>query len=307
MHQAQVQTWGQAPRCVTVPELPPPAANESRIRVLAVAIHQVVRSRATGTHYSSGSLPFVPGVDGIGELVESGQKVYWLSMDTGCLAEYVNMPKRNVRTLPEGMNVVQAAAIVNPALSSWMAFQTRVTKPLRGEFSVLILGATSASGRVAITMARKFGAGRVVGVARNRAALESLGLDDCIVAADKAEETDFSKLGDVDVILDYVYGSVAVRALTALKSRVPTSYVHIGGLSREQDIMLPGAVLRSKNLTIRGSGPGAWAMHEVAESMDELLEMVKSIPEQPVRVAKFADVEKVWNEASSGGRLVFVP
>ncbi|KAK4580450.1 hypothetical protein LTR86_000653 [Recurvomyces mirabilis] len=306
MHQAQVEAWGSAPRYISVPDLSPPAEDEIRIKVLAAGVHQVVRSRATGKHYTSGTPPHIPGVDGIGE-TEDGKKVYWFSMDRGCFANWVNMPKRNIRMLPEGTDPVQAAAVINPALSSWMAFKSRVNLPLPQGFSVLILGATSASGRVAVEIARSFGAGRVVGVARDGGKLGSVeGLDERIVVGEKVEETDFSKLGDVDVILDYVYGPLAAHCLASLKSRRPTSYVHIGMLSG-QDLVLPGAVIRSKNLTIRGSGPGSWAMHEMAESIDGLLGLVKGIPKQPVKVAKLSDIETVWGEGVKEGRLVFVP
>ncbi|KAK3671661.1 hypothetical protein LTR78_008394 [Recurvomyces mirabilis] len=306
MHQAQVEAWGSAPRYISVPDLPPPAEDEIRIKVLAAGVHQVVRSRASGKHYTSGTPPHIPGVDGIGE-TEDGKRVYWFSLDRGCFAEWVNMPKRNIRMLPEGTDPVQAAAVINPALSSWMAFQSRVNLPLPQGFSVLILGATLASGRVAVEIARGFGAGKVVGVARDRGKLGSVeGLDERIVVAEKVEETDFSKFGDVDVILDYVYGPLGAHCLASLMSRKPTSYVHIGMLSG-QDLVLPGAVIRSKNLTIRGSGPGSWAMHEMAESIDGLLGLVKRIPKQPIKAAKLEDIETVWGEGVKEGRLVFVP
>ncbi|TKA81744.1 hypothetical protein B0A55_01124 [Friedmanniomyces simplex] len=210
-------------------------------------------------------------------------------MERGTMADRVNIPKRNVRPLSEGTDPVQAAGIINPALSSWMAFKTR-TKDLPAHFTVLIVGATSASGRVAISLARALGAKRVIGAGRNKSTMETLGLDDTVVIADKSEETDWSALGDVDVILDYVYGPVTAHLLTSLKSRRATQHVHVGALSG-QDLLLPGAVLRSKNLTIRGSGPGAWAMHEMAQSIDELLALVKGIPEQPIKLAKLEDIE----------------
>ena len=130
-------------------------------------------------------------------------------------------------------------------------------------------------------------------------------MDEYIVLADEAEMTDFSKIGDVDVILDYVYGPLTVHLLSSLKSTRPVQYIHVGGLSGSMDISLPGSVLRSKNLTIRGSGPGAWSMRDVARTIDQMLEAVKIIPEQPIRVVKLQDIEKAWGEAGDG-RLVIV-
>ncbi|KAK1062447.1 hypothetical protein LTR74_010286 [Friedmanniomyces endolithicus] len=303
MHQAQVQEWGQAPKCIEASETAP-EPDETRITVLATGVHQVVRSRAAGKHYSSGTPPHVPGVDGVGK-TDDGQLVYWFSMECGTMADHVNIPKRNVRSLPKRTDPIQAAGIVNPALSSWMAFKTR-TENLPEDFTVLIVGATSASGRVAISLSRALGAKKVIGAARNKSVLDTLGLDTTVVLADKPEDTKWSSLGDVDVILDYVYGPVTAHLLASLNSRRPTQYVHIGGLSG-QKLFLPGAILRSKNLTIRGSGPGAWRMQDVAESIDELLEVVKGIPEQPIKLVKLKDTEAVWDEPVTAGRLVIEP
>ncbi|KAK5172660.1 uncharacterized protein LTR77_002780 [Saxophila tyrrhenica] len=303
MHQAQVTEWGQAPKYIEVVDLPSPAADEVRIRVLAAGTHQVVRSRASGTHYTSGQLPHVPGIDGTGT-TDDGKLVYFSSFDTGSFSEYVNMDKRRALPVPDGLDPVQVAGITNPAMSSWMALKAR-TNDLPKDFTVLIVGATSASGRVAIPLARGLGAKRVIGAARNKAALDTLGLDETVIIANEPEKTDFSTLGDVDVILDYVYGPVTIHLFNSLKSHRPVQYVEIGGLD-STEMMLPSSILRSKNITIRGSGPGAWSMQEVVETMPDMLTALKDVPEQPVKTVKLADVEKKWNNAGSE-RLVFVP
>ncbi|KXL50707.1 hypothetical protein M433DRAFT_1733 [Acidomyces richmondensis BFW] len=302
MHQAQVNEWGLPPRCTEVSEPPPPGAGEVRVKVKAVGVHRVVRSRAAGKHYTSGTPPHIPGIDGVGT-TEDNQTVYWASFDTPSMVEYVNLPAKIVKRLPTGTDPVQAAGMINPAMSSWMAFKSRA-EDLPPDFTVLILGATSASGRVAIPLARALGAKRVVGAARNKAALDDLGLDASIVIAENATETDFSALGDVDVILDYVYGPLTVHLFNVLKSNTPVQYVHIGSLAA-LEISLPGAVLRSKNLTIRGSGPGAWSMQEVVQSMDQLLPLVKDLPKQPIKTVRLEDVEKAWN-SQNDERLVVV-
>ena len=304
MHQAQVTEWGQLPKYAEVSEPPAPAPNETRVKVVATGLHQVVRSRASGQHYSSGPLPHVPGIDGVGT-TDDGKNVYFMSMDVGTMAEYINMPKRNIMPLPDGVDPIQAAGITNPALSSWMAFKARTTN-LPKDFSVLILGATSASGRVAIPLARSLGAKRIVGAARNKNKLDTLGLDESIVIEDEVEKTDFSTVGDVDVVLDYIYGPLAVHFFSSIKPRTPVQYVHIGGLSGVMEISLPGAVLRSRNLTIRGSGPGAWSLQEVASVMPDMLAAFKNVPEQPLKVEKLENVESVWTNGSSD-RVVFVP
>lgn len=304
MHQAQITEWGQAPRYTEVPEPSAPGPDDVRVKLIASGLHRVVQSRAAGKHYSSGPLPHIPGVDGIGT-TDDGMTIYFSSFSVGAMSEYINVPKRSVMPLPEGVDPTQAAGVVNPAMSSWMAIKTRTTNLMK-DFSVLILGATSASGRVAIPLARHLGAKRIVGAARNESALESLDLDESVITVDDVEKTDFSAVGDVDVILDYVYGPLTTHLLNSLKTTKPVDYVHIGSLGGALEIALPGAVLRSKNLTIRGSGPGAWSMQEAGATLPEMLVALKDVPKQPVRVAKLADVETEWNNTSSE-RLVFVP
>jgi NADPH:quinone reductase-like Zn-dependent oxidoreductase len=76
MKAAVVMGAGQTPRYADFSE-PTPAAGESKITVTAAAISQVVRSRASGRHYSSsGQFPLVAGVDGVGRL-DDGGRVYF--------------------------------------------------------------------------------------------------------------------------------------------------------------------------------------------------------------------------------------
>ncbi|KAI5367631.1 putative GroES-like superfamily, polyketide synthase, enoylreductase domain-containing protein [Septoria linicola] len=303
MRQAQISTWGGKPKLLEVHDLPPPEPDEVRIKIEATGVHRVVRSRATGKHYTSGKLPHIPGIDGVGT-TDDGRRVYFCDFTTGSISEYINVPICSVYPVPDGVDARQIAGAINPAMSSWMAFKER-TSNLPKDFTVLILGATSASGRVAIPLARALGAKQVIGAARSRAALDTLGLDRTIVVASEAEQTDFSNLDDVDVVLDYVYGPLAVHLFKSLMTPKPVQYVHIGALSNTE-ISLPGEVLRSKDITIRGSGPGAWKMSSFAQTLPDLLAAMSSIPEQPVKVAKFEDVEREWHY-SGPDRLVFVP
>ncbi|KAL8947560.1 MAG: hypothetical protein Q9222_006174, partial [Ikaeria aurantiellina] len=207
------------PRFASTSKPPEPEASSGlvQLKVLATGLHRLVRSRATGQHYSSTGVPNIPGIDGVGETPD-GQRVFFLCFkDGGSFAEYINVPRKMTWPLPSGLDPVHAAGLVNPALSSWMAMTARCDN-LPPDFSVLIMGATSASGRLAIPLARALGAKRIIGCARNEEKLKTLeGLDDCIILQDPAGSSEFSQLGHVDVILDYVYGPAAVQLLKSLK------------------------------------------------------------------------------------------
>ncbi len=77
MKAAIVRAAGQTPVYGDFAE-PAPSPGEDRIHVTAAAISHVVRSRASGSHYSSsGQFPFVAGIDGVGRL-DDGRRVYFV-------------------------------------------------------------------------------------------------------------------------------------------------------------------------------------------------------------------------------------
>jgi NADPH:quinone reductase-like Zn-dependent oxidoreductase len=307
MHTVQVTQWGEGPKYTEAPtpELPLRDSNLVQIKLQATGLHQVVRARAQGTHYSAKTLPHTPGVDGVG-LTTSGQQVYFhtFGVPTGSFTEIINVPKEDVAPLPEGVDAVQVAAATNPMLSSWMALRRRTTN-LPTNFSVLIIGATSASGTVAIDVARHLGAKRVIGLARNMSALKERGLDEAIQIKDPVEETDLSKIGHVDVILDYVYGPITAHVLGSLKPTAPVQFVQIGTLGTPT-MELTASILRSKDITMRGTGPGSWSMGDLRAELPALAMGTKALRPIAVKVSKLSDIESAW-EGETKERMVFVP
>jgi hypothetical protein len=95
-----------------------------------------------------------------------------------------------------------------------------------------------------------------------------------------------------------------VHLLSSLNSSVPTQYVHIGSLAT-LEVSLPGVVLRSKDITIRGSGPGSWKMKDLKEDFSAILNVLKDVRDTKIKFVKLVDVEKPWNEGEE--RMVFVP
>jgi NADPH:quinone reductase-like Zn-dependent oxidoreductase len=203
MLSAEVTEWGQTPKPVKViPPQTPVNDSETEIRVLAAGLHQLVRSRAAGKHYTATELPHRPGVDGVGVNVSTGKNVYFSLLGTtgGSYAEIVNAPTRSIVELPDGVDPVVAAAMINPVMASWMALRKRVDLKENG-FKVFINGVTTASGKIAIKVARHLGATSVVGSARNEEALSKLDLDASVVLASTPTETDFSSAADADIVL----------------------------------------------------------------------------------------------------------
>lgn len=179
MKAAVLYTLGDAPRCEDFPE-PTPNKDEALVRVRAASLKNSDKMMADGSHYDSlRQLPAVVGLDGVGVL-EDGTRVCWGAPrpPNRTMAETTVVPRALCLPAPDAVDDLTAAALPNPAMSSWPALAWRA-KLQPGEM-VLILGATGVAGRLAVQVARHLGAGRVVGAGRNAdalAALAGLGAD----------------------------------------------------------------------------------------------------------------------------------
>src|SRR5215470_159190 len=173
MNAAVVSSFSAPPRYTTFAD-PQPGDGDLIVSVKAAGLHPIVRTLANGTHYgSTGELPFIPGVDGAGQL-EDGTRVYFGTTRPpyGTFAEKAVTARWICIPLPDGLDEVTAAGIANPAISSWAALKARA-KFVAGE-SVLILGATGIAGKLSVQIAKRLGARRVVAAGRNPRALEQL-------------------------------------------------------------------------------------------------------------------------------------
>jgi len=312
---AVVRGVGQTPAYGEFPE-PTPAAGETRIAVKAAALSQVVRSRASGAHYSSsGQFPFVVGVDGVGRL-DDGGRVYFLlpRAPYGSMAEKTVAPSVHCVPLPDELDDVTAAAIANPGVSSWAALRERAKlKP--GE-TVLINGATGAAGRLAVQIAKHLGAKKVIATGRNVNALHALaplGADATIALLENeaALEESFKQqfAEGVDVVIDYLWGKSAERLLIAgAKAGAdakPIRFVQIGSLGGP-DITLPSAVLRSSAIELMGSGIGSIPPARLIAAIDGVLRAtVRAGFKIAVKAVPLSEIERAWQDEDSTKRTVF--
>lgn len=296
MKAAVVKAFGEAPVFEDFEE-PAPGPDEVVGRVTAAGLHVLVKGLAAGKHYASdGVLPMIPGVDGVARLPD-GRRVYFggLRGKFGTMAERAAVDRRAF-TLPEAGTDAHYAAVVNPGMSSWLALRQRA-RFSAGE-SVLVLGATGASGRLALQVARRLGAGRVIAAGRDGAALERLDADVRI----PLEAAAIAGIGPVDVVLDYLWGEVAEMTLVSL-AKGATRYVQIGAMAGDP-IRLPSALLRSSAISIMGSGLGSIPWEALIREVPRFLEVASSLQldfdEVPLR-----DVTKTWNDHPK--RVVFIP
>jgi NADPH:quinone reductase-like Zn-dependent oxidoreductase len=298
-------------------ETPVPGEGQELVEVLAAGLHPRVRSGAGGRHYTStGTLPMIPGVDAVGRRGD-GSLVYFVSADdtSGTMAERALADDGRTIALRADVDVLKVAAAMNPAMSGWVALRRRV--PLQAGQSVLVLGATGNAGAMAVQIARRLGAGRIVGAGRDDERLRSLAAADAVVQLTEDADTTAAALADaaaeVDIVIDYVWGRPAEHAIMALLSaRADRSramnWIQIGAMAGPT-IELPSVALRSANFRLQGNGQGAVS---TAAYLAELPSLVCEIDASTIAVkpntVPLADVEAIWARPDPPGeRTVLVP
>jgi NADPH:quinone reductase-like Zn-dependent oxidoreductase len=297
--------------------------NEVIVHVRAAALKPIDKQMASGAHYAAYSkLPAVCGIDGVGRL-DDGTRVYFGGPRPpyGSMAERTVVSRARCFPIPDNVNDDIAAAVVNPGLSAWGALVWRA-QLAPGE-TVLILGATGVTGKLAIQTAKLLGAGRVIGAGRNEQVLNTLhglGADTTIHLGKPGQdltEAFVREAGDrgFDVIIDYLWGPTTEALLAAIARRdlkQASCRVRLveAGESAGPTISLAAAVLRSSRLEILGAGSGnAAATPEIG--IEAIRHLMSNIGCGTLRIdterVPLCEVENAWHQEQHGRRAVIIP
>lgn len=320
MKAAVMYQQNELPQYVDFPEPATQNSDEVLVSVKAVALKHFDKGRATGKHYSS-DIPKengrVIGGDGVC-LLEDGTRVYGMGV-SGMMAEKATIEKDRIVKLPDGISDATAAALANAVIGAAMGL--RFKAGIEPGDVVLINGATGFTGRVAVQVAKFYGAKRVIATGRDQQSLEDLlklGADEIISL--KQEDQEFNAQlkevhanSPVDIIIDYLWGHTAEMILTSLMGRgsftKKVRFVSIGSMAGDL-IQLSAANLRSVDLQLTGSGLGSWSKDQVGRLFSEILpEMFQLAADGKLKVetieVKLENIADLWNmEVASGQRLV---
>mmetsp|Transcript_37961 Transcript_37961/g.44249 ORF Transcript_37961/g.44249 Transcript_37961/m.44249 type:complete len:334 (+) Transcript_37961:41-1042(+) len=314
-------------------DVPVPEAKEGSglvvVTVTAAALTNLTKAKAAGTHYTAaegeGFAPFVPGFDGVGR-TEDGRRVLFVSpaLPTGSLGAKALVNPSMLIDIPDAVDDVTAAAIANPGMSVVASLVERA-RFVAGE-SVLINGATGAGGVMAVQVAKRLGAKRIVVTGRNAGELEklrALGATSTVALPSNADAASLaaleaaliaefsSKEGSIDAVVDYLWGPTARTIISAIAKGTPDAhrvrFVQVGGASGQENIDLPCAALRSSAIELLGSGLRSVPIAVLLGTMRTTLELASAEPfVLRTTAVPIERVEETW--AAPGGcypRVVF--
>jgi NADPH:quinone reductase-like Zn-dependent oxidoreductase len=315
MNAAVVTSFDEPPHYTQFEVPQPDSDDEAVVDVLAVGVHPRTRSGAAGAHYTStGTLPMIPGIDGVGRRPD-GTLVYFVAGDDviGTMADKAVVDLRRAVELPRGVDVAKVAAAMNPAMSSWVALRRRVR--IEPGQSVLVLGATGNAGTMAVQVAKRLGAGHVVGAGRNLERLQALatvGADDVVALTDDPDAT-AAALGaaaaEVDIVIDYLWAKPAELAIMALLSQRrdrsrALNWIQIGAVAGPT-IELPSVALRSANFRLQGNGQGAISPKAYLAELPSLVDEIDAgTITVETDISPLADVETTWLRPDMPGRRI---
>lgn len=209
----------------TTRPVPAPAQGEVLIRIAAAGVNRPDCIQREGNYAPPEGVTDIPGLEVSGEIVALGDGVSAFNIGDkvcalvagGGYAEYVTAPVPQVLPVPEGLSMVEAAALPETCMTVWTNVFERAH--LGPDETLLIHGGSSGIGTTAIQIASALGSRVIVtaGSAEKCQACLDLGAERAVNYRDEdfvAAAKEFGGRG-VDVILDMVGGDYIEKNIKA--------------------------------------------------------------------------------------------
>jgi NADPH:quinone reductase-like Zn-dependent oxidoreductase len=319
MKAAVLHQLGGAPKYEDFPD-PVPGEDQLLMNVKAASVKNIDKLRAGGMHYASYTkLPAIVGLDAVGTL-EDGTRIYAQGVG-GTIAEKTLVRRGTYVVLPEGLDDINAAALPNAIYGSAMALLSRAGMK-KGEV-VLVNGATSVTGQLAVQTARHYGASKIIVTGRNETILEELiGMGATEIISLKQEDQiitnrlkELHSIKPIDIVIDYLWGNPVKLIINAFKGSGVNHFstrLRIVSVGSEagKDIILESDTIRSSAIEILGSGIGSLSQDDLKKFGSEVLPemfMLSAAGKLKIQTetADLKDIESAWlKKIDPGKRLV---
>ena len=304
--------------------MPRRGPGQALVQVKAAPISPLDVLCASGkSYFGPPPLPYIPGVQGIGIVVEAdalapGQRV-WFSCDAGMkpgdgsMARYCVIEESAALALPDQIEDDLAAALGLSAIAAWMALTWR--GHLQPGEQVLVLGASGAVGQVAVQAAKLLGARRVIAASRDEAARARALTQgaDASVDLNGTDADEISKRiaaacdGPLNLVIDPLWGIPAEAAARALA--VEGRLVNLGS-SAGPSARFESATVRSRLHNILGYTNNALTHEQKAAALTEILTHAAAgrctIERETVPLARASEA---WQRQATSARrkLILIP
>ena len=252
-------------------------------------------------------LPVVPGYEGVGRL--DGRRVYFQSGlgPNGAMAQKASAKIENIITIPDGVSDEMGVVLGTTGLTAYHSL-VDCAALLPGE-TVLVLGASGVVGRIAVQLARRLGAGRVVAAARNLDAVSDLPVDRTVSLVDATDPEvlaqAFRDAGQPHVVIDPLWGVPGLAALMALARH--GRQVQLGH-SAGMEVSLAPHFMRSNGSMLLGYSSTSPSATRRAEVYAELCELAMAgVVAVPVSTFPLSQVADAWRaQAASPNRKLCI-
>ncbi len=228
------------------------------VQVEAAPVNYADRLQIDGKHQIRPPRPFVAGLEGAGTVLESSSERYavgsrvmgLVSLGVGSWAERCRFSADNVVAVPDGVDIVTAAAIHLNAETVWLALHHRAR--LQAGEVVLVHAAAGGVGTMAVQLAAAAGATVIATCSAGKADIPArLGATAVVDnrAADWHRQVAELAPDGVDIVVDPVGGRIFERSLKLL--RFEGRMLTIGFVSGDIPSMAANYAL-VKNLSLLG-------------------------------------------------------
>lgn len=265
-----------------------PGPGEVAVKLHAAALNFADLLMQQGTYQDTPALPFIPGLEGAGEVIAAGSGVDLVVgtrvaiYSQGTMAEANIFPAAHCLPIPNEMSYVAAAGFLIAYGTSHLALTHRAA--LRPCDTLAVLGAAGGVGLTAVEIGAAIGA-RVIAIARGADKLQAAQAAGAQHGIDSETCPDLKaalrEMGGVDVIYDPVGDALGAAAFGALRQGGRFLLIGFAG-GRPPALPLNHALV--KNIAIQGFYWGSYRhldQEAMQRSLQDLLAMFSAGRLQP--------------------------